>query len=208
MLFAATRAPSGSNRQPFRFLVLRDGPAAIEAKALLGTSFRAMWPRNAGRRLRRGFGGRPVVGQGPHGRGHAAVRGRVRADPRRRAGLPGAVPRGHRARRRVGLPGVSEPAACRSRPRLRRRDDHVARHGRARAARRARTSPTTCWWPPPSRSGGRSAATAPSAGDRCPSSSTRTAGAPAHRGRSIRPAPVSPAPGLPARSADHSEGVG
>jgi nitroreductase len=43
MLFAATRAPSGSNRQPFRFLVLRDGAAAREAKALLGTSFRAMW---------------------------------------------------------------------------------------------------------------------------------------------------------------------
>lgn len=43
MLFAATRAPSGSNRQPFRFLVLRDGPSAVEAKALLGTSFRAMW---------------------------------------------------------------------------------------------------------------------------------------------------------------------
>jgi nitroreductase len=43
MLFAATRAPTGSNRQPFRFLVLRDGPAATDAKALLGTSFRAMW---------------------------------------------------------------------------------------------------------------------------------------------------------------------
>ncbi len=45
MLFAATRAPSGSNRQPFRFLVLRNGPAAVEAKALLGTSFRAMWAK-------------------------------------------------------------------------------------------------------------------------------------------------------------------
>ena len=32
MMFAATRAPSGSNRQPFRFLVLRDGPKALEAK--------------------------------------------------------------------------------------------------------------------------------------------------------------------------------
>jgi len=31
MLFAATRAPTGSNRQGFRFLVLRDGPAAAEA---------------------------------------------------------------------------------------------------------------------------------------------------------------------------------
>jgi nitroreductase len=43
VLFAATRAPSGSNRQPFRFLVLRDGPKATEAKALLGEAFRAMW---------------------------------------------------------------------------------------------------------------------------------------------------------------------
>jgi nitroreductase len=43
ILFAATRAPSGSNRQPFRFLVLRDGPGARRAKALLGESFRASW---------------------------------------------------------------------------------------------------------------------------------------------------------------------
>jgi len=43
MLWHATRAPSGSNRQPARFLVLRDGPAAREAKALLARSFRALW---------------------------------------------------------------------------------------------------------------------------------------------------------------------
>jgi nitroreductase len=43
ILWSATRAPSGSNRQPFRFLVLRDGPLAVEAKALLGTAFRAGW---------------------------------------------------------------------------------------------------------------------------------------------------------------------
>ena len=43
ILFAATRAPSGSNRQPFRFLVLRDGPKATDAKALLGRAFRAGW---------------------------------------------------------------------------------------------------------------------------------------------------------------------
>lgn len=43
MLFAATRAPTGSNRQSFRFLVLRDGPVALEAKSLLGESFRAGW---------------------------------------------------------------------------------------------------------------------------------------------------------------------
>jgi nitroreductase len=43
VVFAATRAPSGSNRQPFRFVVLRDGPRAVQAKALLGGAFRAMW---------------------------------------------------------------------------------------------------------------------------------------------------------------------
>lgn len=43
ILWHASRAPSGSNRQPFRFVVLRDGPTASEAKALLGRSFREMW---------------------------------------------------------------------------------------------------------------------------------------------------------------------
>jgi nitroreductase len=43
ILWHATRAPSGSNRQPFRFLVLRDGPAARRAKAVLGEGFRAAW---------------------------------------------------------------------------------------------------------------------------------------------------------------------
>lgn len=43
ILWHATRAPSGSNRQPFRFLVLRDGPRARQAKALLGASFRSLW---------------------------------------------------------------------------------------------------------------------------------------------------------------------
>jgi len=43
ILWHAGRAPSGSNRQPFRFLVLRDGPGAVAAKSLLGGSFRAGW---------------------------------------------------------------------------------------------------------------------------------------------------------------------
>ena len=43
IMFAASRAPSGSNRQPFRFLVLRDGPKAVEAKHLLGEAFRSGW---------------------------------------------------------------------------------------------------------------------------------------------------------------------
>lgn len=48
ILFAASRAPSGSNRQPFRFLVLRDGPTATRARALLGDTFRSMWTKKAG----------------------------------------------------------------------------------------------------------------------------------------------------------------
>lgn len=43
ILFAATRAPSGSNRQPFRFVVLTDSPKARAAKALIGEQARRMW---------------------------------------------------------------------------------------------------------------------------------------------------------------------
>jgi nitroreductase len=43
MLFAATRAPSGSNRQPFRFVVLTSGPVAQEAKRLIGEGARRFW---------------------------------------------------------------------------------------------------------------------------------------------------------------------
>jgi nitroreductase len=43
VLWTATRAPSGSNRQPFRFVVLRDGPQAGEARRLLGEAARRMW---------------------------------------------------------------------------------------------------------------------------------------------------------------------
>ena len=43
ILFAATRAPTGSNRQNARFVVLRDGRRARDAKALLGRSFRESW---------------------------------------------------------------------------------------------------------------------------------------------------------------------
>ncbi len=43
MLFAATRAPSGSNRQPFRFLVLTDSERAQQAKTLIAEAAQAMW---------------------------------------------------------------------------------------------------------------------------------------------------------------------
>jgi nitroreductase len=47
ILWAATRAPSGTNRQPFRFVVLRDGERARRAKALLGDAFRRGWRHKA-----------------------------------------------------------------------------------------------------------------------------------------------------------------
>jgi nitroreductase len=43
ILWHATRAPTGSNRQSYRFVVLRDDTLAREAKALLGEAFRAAW---------------------------------------------------------------------------------------------------------------------------------------------------------------------
>lgn len=43
ILWHAGRAPSGSNRQPFRFVVLRDSEVARRAKGILGTAFRAGW---------------------------------------------------------------------------------------------------------------------------------------------------------------------
>jgi nitroreductase len=43
ILFAASRAPSGSNRQPFRFLVLTDGPRAATAKRIVAAGARQVW---------------------------------------------------------------------------------------------------------------------------------------------------------------------
>ena len=43
ILFAATRAPSGSNRQPFRFLVLTDSERSIAAKKLIAQGAQKVW---------------------------------------------------------------------------------------------------------------------------------------------------------------------
>lgn len=43
MLFLATRAPSGSNRQPTRYVVLRDGPVALKVRALLAEGANEIW---------------------------------------------------------------------------------------------------------------------------------------------------------------------
>ena len=82
ILWHAGRAPSGSNRQPFRFLVLRDGPNAVAAEALLGAAFREGW--NAKRLGRR-------ISAVTIRRLDAALRGQLRAGSRRRTGLPRAI---------------------------------------------------------------------------------------------------------------------
>lgn len=43
ILWAATRAPSGSNRQPFRFVVLTDSDKSKQAKALIGECAKQFW---------------------------------------------------------------------------------------------------------------------------------------------------------------------
>lgn len=43
ILFAATRAPSGSNRQPFRFLVLTDSEKSRAAKELIAGGAQKLW---------------------------------------------------------------------------------------------------------------------------------------------------------------------
>ena len=71
ILWHATRAPSGSNRQPTRFVVLRDGPNAVEAKRLLGRSFRDSWAHKvAADGYDRGSGVDPTT---PKGRQAAAM---------------------------------------------------------------------------------------------------------------------------------------
>jgi len=46
LLFAATRAPSGHNRQPFRFVVVRRTPETAEIRAVLTRGFQEAWVPN------------------------------------------------------------------------------------------------------------------------------------------------------------------
>jgi len=43
IIWSATRAPSGSNRQPFRFMVLTKGEKANQAKKLIGKAAQEIW---------------------------------------------------------------------------------------------------------------------------------------------------------------------
>jgi nitroreductase len=58
ILYAATRAPSGTNRQPFRFVVLRDSERARRAKGVLGEAFRRGWSEKA---MREDWSRRPAT---------------------------------------------------------------------------------------------------------------------------------------------------
>jgi nitroreductase len=61
ILFAATRGPSGSNRQPFRFMVLTSSPTAIAAKRLIGEAARALWgAKKTNDQYERGSGADPA----------------------------------------------------------------------------------------------------------------------------------------------------
>jgi nitroreductase len=46
MFFIATRAPSGSNQQSFRFMVLRDDPVSQRARHVLRDSYVDQWPKS------------------------------------------------------------------------------------------------------------------------------------------------------------------
>ncbi|MGB8860031.1 MAG: nitroreductase family protein [Ilumatobacteraceae bacterium] len=66
ILWHASRAPSGSNRQGVRYLVLLDGPTALQARRILGESFRSSW---AAKRADDGYSvGSAVDASSPKGR--------------------------------------------------------------------------------------------------------------------------------------------
>ena len=208
ILWHATRAPSGSNRQPFRFLVLRDGPARDRGP---GPARRELPPALGGqaarRWLRRGQRHRGRHAEGPHGGHHAALRRPLRVHARGRAGLHAPPSRARPDRGCLGLPGVPEPAARRPRPRLRRRAHDVAPARGGRAARACSASPTTSASPRRSPSVDPRVATGPCAAGRSRSSSTRTAGSSRRPGRRPARHPLhlgGPAPvGVPIAPTDH-----
>lgn len=66
ILFGATRAPSGSNRQIARFLVLRREPGARRAREVLGRGYREFW---GAKRVRDRYdGGSGSTGDSPKAR--------------------------------------------------------------------------------------------------------------------------------------------
>ena len=90
ILFAATRAPSGSNRQPFRFLVLTDGPNARAAKKLIGDGARRTWAaKREADRYDTGSGAAQDSAKARLAQSDAAVRRRIRTGARTDPAVPG-----------------------------------------------------------------------------------------------------------------------
>ena len=76
ILWAATRAPSGSNRQPFRFVVLTDSPIAQQAKSLIATSAQKFWAeKRANDQYDKGSGADP---NSPKSRMARTMHGKIR----------------------------------------------------------------------------------------------------------------------------------
>ena len=65
ILFAATRAPSGSNRQPFRFMVFTDSARSREVKSLIARGAQTLWNQ---KRSTDGYDSTPAGGQSPKAR--------------------------------------------------------------------------------------------------------------------------------------------
>jgi nitroreductase len=173
ILFAASRAPSGSNRQPFRFIVLRDGPRARRAKQLIGEAARQAW---VGKRSNDGYeegsGSRPDSPKARMARTMEAYVEHFETVPV--VVLPCLV----RYRRANMMEGASVYPAC----------QNILLAARALGYGGALTG-----WPP-SPSASLPDRTVPPAGGHWRSWSSRMAGRNRRRGRSTLPAPGSPQP--------------
>lgn len=65
ILFAATRAPSGSNRQPFRFMVFTDSERSRQVKSLIARGAQTLWNQ---KRTTDGYDDADVVDDSPKAR--------------------------------------------------------------------------------------------------------------------------------------------
>jgi nitroreductase len=137
-MFAASRAPSGSNRQLFRFVLLRDDETSRQAKALIGGVARQAWDaKRAHDGYDRGSGGDT---ESPKARTARAMQHFVDHYEEIPVNVLACLIR-HRAPNPSEGPASTRPARTRCwrpAPRLRRRHHGLARRRRAPAARAAR----------------------------------------------------------------------
>lgn len=65
IMFAATRAPTGSNRQPFRFMVFTDSDRSREVKSLIARGAQTLWEQ---KRTADGYDNAPASDDSPKAR--------------------------------------------------------------------------------------------------------------------------------------------